>query len=365
MKQSCFFRSLCRVIFCSVFFATQIDISLHALEMTQSRSVKDSIIVDNRILAKVRDQVITVQDIVKKLDMIFYRQFPEYRSSAEARLQFYKTHWRSVVQDSVNRQLALLYAEEKKFEVSRGDTREELEELFGPNVMLNLYNAGLNLYDVEEMLKADIMMRRIIFFFIRSPVLASLTPEIVRSEYEKRLLKSLEEQKGDEEITWRVYTAQGKNGRALSEEEVQSISLELSTKGTNQALEQYIASLDCDITISSPFTSSSTSMNPKIQEDLFSVSESSPTKPFLSSVRGTENQMQWKWYQLLERRSQPHEPVAFADLEAQLREEIAAPQIMEKTDRFFENLSSQYGVHYFLSESQMESFEPFHSQPNR
>ncbi|KAM9955010.1 hypothetical protein ACTFIW_000840 [Dictyostelium discoideum] len=68
----------------------------------QILSVKDSITIDNQILATVRDHVITVLDLVKKMDMIFYRQYPEYRSSPEAGLQFYQTHWRAVLKEAID-----------------------------------------------------------------------------------------------------------------------------------------------------------------------------------------------------------------------------------------------------------------------
>src|SRR5690349_1216698 len=98
-----------------VFFSCFLFSSLFGVEKTpqkteRSLSVRGSIIVDNRVLALVRGHVITVYDLVKKLNMIFYRQFPEYRSVPEARFQFYQTHWKAMLQDAVERYLVLAYA---------------------------------------------------------------------------------------------------------------------------------------------------------------------------------------------------------------------------------------------------------------
>ena len=46
------------------------------------------VIVHNRILAKVNGKAISVVDIMKKMDILFYREYPQYTSSSQARFQF-------------------------------------------------------------------------------------------------------------------------------------------------------------------------------------------------------------------------------------------------------------------------------------
>src|SRR6202035_4022048 len=62
------------------------------------------ILVNNRILAKVNGKAISVIDLMKKLDMLFYRQFPEYTSSMQARFQFYQANWKHVFQELLDKE---------------------------------------------------------------------------------------------------------------------------------------------------------------------------------------------------------------------------------------------------------------------
>ena len=187
-----------------VFFVSMLWCVPACADVPPSRS--SSIIVENRVLATVRDQVITVVDVMKKLDMIFCQQFPQYRGMPEARYEFYKANWRKVFEELVDRQLIISMAEEKQFTVTNGDIREELEDAFGPNVMMSLYEEGLSMHEVHEMMKADILLRRIISFYVHSPVISSITPEVLRAAY----VKKLEELKGAEGWVWRSVTVKSK-----------------------------------------------------------------------------------------------------------------------------------------------------------
>ncbi len=79
------------------------------------------IAVNNKILAKVNGKVISTVDIMKKMDMQFYKRFPQYVTSVEARYQFYLANWGHVLQEFIDKELILADAAESKIEVSSGD----------------------------------------------------------------------------------------------------------------------------------------------------------------------------------------------------------------------------------------------------
>ncbi len=337
-------------------------------ERTSALSVKGSIVVDNRVLANVRNQAITIYDIVKKLDMIFYKQFPEYRSSPEARLQFYKANWKIVLKDMIHRQLALAYAEDKKFEVSRGDIREELEELFGPEVMMNLYDAGLSLYDVEEMLKADILMRRILMHFIRSPIMASLTPEKLHEEYIRYVKAKQSSTDQEEEWVWQACllkpAIQEVKTESLTQEKVAHIHETLLVAIADDTLPQEMASkaintYGVEIIPSQKFTSVRSEMSSQIVNAIEATDIGVFSKPVVTQSRNAESETVWKSYRLIEKKRLMPEIPNFRDIEAKIREEVAAPLMAEKTEQFFQDLKRQYGVHMAISEKELETFEPF------
>src|SRR5262249_20356447 len=110
------------------------------------------IFVNNRILAKVNGKAISIMDIMKKMDLLFYKQFPQYAGSTEARHQFYSLYWKNALQDSIDKELIMADAKEAKLEVTGGEIRQELEALFGPNIIANLDKAGISYDDAAEMI---------------------------------------------------------------------------------------------------------------------------------------------------------------------------------------------------------------------
>src|SRR5665647_2210950 len=88
-------------------------------------AVESKIFVNNRILARVNGKPISAYDVMKKMDIIFFKQFPEYMSSTEARFQFYTYNWAHELEEMVTKELILADAKESKVEVSGGDLRQE------------------------------------------------------------------------------------------------------------------------------------------------------------------------------------------------------------------------------------------------
>lgn len=323
-----------------------------ALSGESPPSRRTSIVVENRVLATVRDQVITVMDVVKKLDMVFCQQFPQYRSVPEARYEFYRSNWRKVLEELVDRQLIISMAEEKQFTVTNGDIREELEEVFGPNVMMSLYEEGLSMHEVQEMMKADILLRRIISFYVHSPVMHAITPEVLRIAYQKRI----EELKGREGWVWRSVTVKAK-GTDCPKEEADKIwkQLEKERRPIEAVLSSLPDTIEC--VISSPFRSEYNEVSPTVRDVLETLPLHSFSEPVPFTSR-TDPRQCWRCYTVDERCA-----IAlptFAELEEALRQELAAPEITKHTVTFFNDLRKQYHVQHLFTSEQLVSFEPFH-----
>ena len=313
---------------------------------------KQGIIVENRILASVRDQVITVQDVVKKLDMLFYQNLPEQRNSPAARYEFYKAHWRNIFEDLVNRQLVLAWAEERQFPVSNGDIRQELEDIFGPEVMINLYESGFSLHDIQEMVKADILMRRLLYFQVRIPVLAAISPSRVRSLYETKLHQKFSR----EALHWRTVSLRAKEGecpktvadsvyKMLEKEHLAPQEIAKKVPGT------------IEVTCSEQFRSEKEELAPHIYDILnkLKTGSSSEPMPFVSKQNGQKG---WRFYVMDSKEQLPIPPLA--DIEEDLRAEIAQPEIDVKTKELFADLYKEYQVKHLFSSEELFSFEPFH-----
>jgi len=306
-----------------------------------------AISIENRVLATVRGQVITVVDVMKKLDMLFYQQFPQYRGSTEAKFEFYKSNWRKVFEDLVNRQLVLAWAEERQLQVSNGELREELEQMFGPNVMMNLYEAGLSVYEVQEMMRADILMRRIIGFCVRMPVMAAITPEVVQAEYERQCFEA----KKRTIWTWKSVTIRSKESDCPKQvaEQIAEQLVELSP-------DQIQLPEEVEILSSQTFHSKNGELSTSLQELFQALPEGRYSEP-VEFVGRSSPTKSWRCY-LVEKKE--HETLPpFSELEEVLREHLAAPEMEEKSFEFFANLRKQYHVQQFLSSDKLVAFEPF------
>lgn len=150
------------------------------------------VVVNNRILAKVNGKAISVFDIMKKMDMLFYRQFPEYTSSNQARFQFYMMNWKRVMQDLIDKELIMADADESKMKVSSGDVRQEMEHLFGPSIHASLDKAGISFEEAYKMIHSDIVLKRMLYLRANLKALKQVTPQVIRNAYEEYAKTNIE-----------------------------------------------------------------------------------------------------------------------------------------------------------------------------
>lgn len=150
----------------------------------------DNIIIHNRILAKINSQPISVIDVTKKMDFIFYREFQAYAHSDEARAEFYATNWRSFLDDMIDEQLILASAKEMKVTVSDGEVRQEMEETLGPNIIAKIDQMGLTYPEVFKMMQNDLLVRRMVYSMVHAKASAMITPARVKEAYEKYAMEN-------------------------------------------------------------------------------------------------------------------------------------------------------------------------------
>jgi hypothetical protein len=148
------------------------------------------LIVNNRVLAKVNGNVITVVDVMKKMDLYLNQHYPQLSSSKAARFQFYLTNWKSSLEQLVQTQLMLADAESKEIKVGDGDVRETMQERFGPNVMATLDRLGLSYEEARRMIRDEMVVQRIEWFRVNSKVLQKIGAQAIKQAYQEYLDKN-------------------------------------------------------------------------------------------------------------------------------------------------------------------------------
>src|ERR1700738_2776124 len=120
----------------------------------------ERIFVNNRILAKINGKPISVVDVMKKMDLLFYKRYPQYTSIPAARFQFYQLHWQYVLNELIDKELVMADAADNKLPLTPGDIRQEMEEWFGPNIIVNLDQAGLTFDEAWKLVEEDLILQR-------------------------------------------------------------------------------------------------------------------------------------------------------------------------------------------------------------
>lgn len=145
----------------------------------------EQIVIHNRILANVDGKAISVIDLTKKMDILFYREFPQYATAAAARFQFYQANWKYVLHELIEKELILADAKENKLPVSSGEVRQEMETLFGPNIIANLDKIGMTFDDAYQIIQGDLILQRMLYIRIHAKALRDVTPLEVTKFYEE------------------------------------------------------------------------------------------------------------------------------------------------------------------------------------
>ncbi|MCE5295172.1 MAG: peptidylprolyl isomerase [Chlamydiales bacterium] len=328
-----------------------------ALFADSPQEPRKRIVVNNRVLASVNGNVISVIDVKKKMDMLLYQHYPQYMDVPEARFEFYNSHWREVLNDLIDRDLMMADSEEKGFPISSGDVREELEDIFGPDVMLNLDSAGLTLDEAWKLVKADITIRRMLYYQVRMRITPQITPNEIRKAYDEKV-KTIGQQK---ECVWRCVTLKSddvKVSTAYAEKILALLEQDKIALDKLQAVldKKGLTNPDVQMLISQPFRQKQGELSSTLQDLLLSMKEGTYSKPLLQSSRSEAAPVVRIYYvQELKNEAIP----SLAELEPTLREEITQEMTAKKTAIYLDDLRR----HFHLSKEQIEKELPVNFQP--
>ena len=175
--------------------------------------------VQNTILAKVNGTSISMIDVKKKMDLVFHQHYPHLMNSNQARFQFYEASWRHVLMEMIDNELILADAADKEVKLTDAEVREEIENRFGPNVMTTLDKIGVTYDEAWKMVRNELIVRRMTWWFIHSKAMAKVTPQEIRQAYRLHL----KENPPYCDWKYRVLTIRGENLNAISEELYQQV----------------------------------------------------------------------------------------------------------------------------------------------
>ncbi|NGX43732.1 MAG: hypothetical protein K940chlam7_02032 [Chlamydiae bacterium] len=323
-----------------------------------SKATPTHIFVNNRIVARVNEKAVSVVDIMKKMDMLFYRQFPQYASSIDARYQFYQMNWKHVLREIVEKELIMADAIENKVEVSNGDIRQELEAVFGPNIIANLDKAGLTYDEAWEMVKEDLTIRRMLMIRVNSLAVRSVTPSDVRSAYEEYI----KENTRPNVWHYQMISIRGADPTLSAEAANHAYQLlknhKLPLEKLGETLQEHSLVDDKTVlNISEEYHHSEKEIPETNKEILISLTSNSFSKPIAQKSRAT-NAMVFRIFHLKE--MVPGGAPSFNEVENKIRNMLVDKAINKESDDYIAKLRQHFDVQD-STKNQMfdEDFQPF------
>ncbi len=357
-RSKCQLLNHVRYIFFSLFVLSCVGMA----EAQQTPFMMDNedsyeIIVNNRVLANVNNKPITVVDVMKKMDMIFYREYPEYTSIKAARFQFYMNSWKHVLQDLIDKDLVLADAEEAKLTVNNGEVRQEMEHLFGPNIIANLDKAGLTIDEASKMVHNDIAMRRMFLYRVNSKAMRQVNPQDVRIAYEQYLKDHV---RADEWV-YNVVSVRGSDEakssnlakhlyKLLSE---QQVPLESVQQVAKEALGD---DLNTTVNISSEFRHKEKDVSPAFKEILITLQPGTFSAPIAQKSRNDKSTV-YRIFYLKDKVTD--DPASFQEIAAKLKEDLIQKAIDVETQKYLDKLRQ----HFAIEKEQIENYIPEDFQP--
>lgn len=316
------------------------------------------LVVNNRILAKVNNKAISVVDVMKKMDVLFYREFPQYTSSIQARYQFYKVNWKHVLEELVSKELLMADAEENKLPVSNGDIRQEMESLFGPNIISNLDKIGLSYDEAQKIVQGDITIRRMIYVRVNSKAIKQVTPQTVRAAYDK-FAQDPANIKSD---VWQYNVISVRDKDPTRGAEAANLIYELLNEQTplDQLTEKIKANPlfeNSQVNISEEYNLEEKDISDNYKEILTKMESHSHSKPIAQKSRSDKSNSLFRLFVLKDLKKGG--VASFGDMESEIKEKLLDEAITQETDAYLKKLRKHFHVQEDYLSQKDDTFEPF------
>lgn len=302
--------------------------------------------INNRVLSVVNGKPLTVMDVLKKMDVVFYKQYPEYRNNEMARAQFYQSAWKQTLQQLIDKELIVADAEEAKLEVSHGDIRQEMESLFGPSVLDNLDRIGLSFDEAWQIVKDDIILKRMMYFRVHMKAIKQVTPQVIQEAYRAFAEKNHQ----PDEWRYQIVTIRDENPDVCAEG-AQSVYA-LLKEGTSLSELKEKSSVKIDI--SEECAASMSELSEEIKPLITTLSPTEFSKPVLQKSRKSQE----KFFRIFVLNGmRPAGAPTLATVESELSNHLIEQAVSKETEQYLKRLHAHFGY----KESELlvpEEFEP-------
>lgn len=143
--------------------------------------------IHNCILFSFRDSIITLMDVVRRLDAKLHQMNLKEDLSLQERLEYYQSQWRLSFQELIDNELIYQDAVDFGASVSEGDTKDELIRRFGDQYLSTLATLDISLSEAMKMIRKELLIQRMYYYRVDHQVRSQITPSLLLSYYEQYL----------------------------------------------------------------------------------------------------------------------------------------------------------------------------------
>lgn len=312
------------------------------------------IVVNNRVLVRVNGKSISVMDVMKRMDVHFLKQYPEYTPFASARYQFYESQWQAVLEELVSKELVLADAEESKITVASGDVRQEMEQYFGPNIIENLDKIGLSFDEAYKMIEGELIVRRMISIRVNNKVFGNLTPQAIKNAYEEFAKNNIRQE------SWRYQVISIKNSDPkIAEATANTVYHLLSNKTSLQDLQDKLKAdkQAAAVNISNELEHVESDLAVIIKDKLTQLTPETFSTPFSQKSRA-DNSLVYRIVYLKEKIPGGAKP--FNEVELAIKDQLMEKGMSEESEVYLKRLRQHFDVkETILGEIVSPDFQPF------
>ncbi|MBI5345645.1 MAG: SurA N-terminal domain-containing protein [Chlamydiae bacterium] len=301
---------------------------------------KDSkIMIKNRVLVKVNDTTISMVDVMKKMDIAFLRAFPDLSNSSQAKFQFYTTGWRQMLNEMVNTELILADAQKKELQINDSEIREEIENRFGPNVIITLEKLNLSYDEAWKIVKNDMIVQRMTWFYVHAKALQKVTPESIKEAYKNYII----ENPAEEIWVYQVISIKGEEPASKTSAEKLQLLLKDAVAGPD-SIKEKIEDLEKNlpgikVQISKLYTVSSKEISESNKQILSSL-KNGFYSDVISVTGKNKNTSAPRIYYL--KSYEKKEPSSFEEMANNLKEQLLNKAVAEEGNGYFSKLRKTY-----------------------
>lgn len=337
------------LLYSFVIIATLFSHSIYAADL----------VVNNRVLARVNGKVFSVIDLMKKMELIFYREFPQYADAPEAKYQFFTTNWRMILDEIIDAELIVANAKDVKLEVSDGDVRQEIERIFGPDVVVNIDKLGMTYDEAFKMLHNDLTVQRMTYGMAHVHALNKVGPQEIRKAWETYNREHPIEEAWDYQVI-SIRSSNSLEGRAIADMCYKMLSEKEASLDNLQKLlkEKKILTPNTTVTISEAFHRTNKSLSEIHREVLMTMKPGSYSAPTLQGSKGSQKQGVLRIFYVDKYTPQGITPLK--DVENKIKNYLLDKAVQDETLAYRKRLRKRFGIdEEYLKHTIPENFTPF------